>query len=423
MISVLLVTFTLGQPSNNLGPGSGPWQTATPESQGLSTAVLQAAADAVNDEVGNRECYIVVKNGKIVHEQYYLGMVCERLPELCSSSRDKTKIRLHKKQALQNVSNLGLPKLVLVIFTTSSTNEETTRQAWSTTKSMCASLFGVAVEQGWASVQDSVARTVRNARNCNAEARFEHVLSMTGTSKDIADPVYTYDTLGTNCLDTLQEFITQNNPEGLSATEWKDKYWADVLGMEHMKWGTGPTLQCGFTSTTSCRDLARVAQFWLNDGVWAAGAGPSQVMNAEYARKGRTNVFPNKGKDYGYTLWREEGVFPGALLMCMFCLPPLPDPVDPNAAHFNGLFAQCSACKPIWKASRNAIVSKNHPLHASLVQNNSSQVEALVEDSESVAEMAEWWKLLSNTTAAKEAGLPTITAIQRAYLKAAAATT
>lgn len=33
MISVLLVTFTLGQPSNNLGPGSGPWQTATPESQ------------------------------------------------------------------------------------------------------------------------------------------------------------------------------------------------------------------------------------------------------------------------------------------------------------------------------------------------------------------------------------------------------
>lgn len=29
------------------------------------------------------------------------------------------------------------------------TNEETTRQAWSTTKSMCASLFGVAVEQGY----------------------------------------------------------------------------------------------------------------------------------------------------------------------------------------------------------------------------------------------------------------------------------
>ena len=105
------------------------------------------------------------------------------------------------------------------------------------------------------------------------------------------------------------------------------RYWADVLGMEHMNWGTGPTLQCGFTSVTSCRDLARVAQFWLNDGVWAtdgskaAGGGAddaaaaSQVMNAEYARKGRTNVFPNKGKDYGYTLWREEGLRPGTFAL------------------------------------------------------------------------------------------------------------
>lgn len=57
----------------------------------------------------------------------------------------------------------------------------------------------------------------------------------------------------------------------------------------------------------TCTILTR----WGTSKVWAAGAGPSQVMNAEYARKGRTNVFPNKGKDYGYTLWREEGVLPG----------------------------------------------------------------------------------------------------------------
>ena len=74
------------------------------------------------------------------------------------------------------------------------------------------------------------------------------------------------DTLGTNCLDTLQEYITQNNPEKLGAYEWKEKYWSEVLGMEHQNWGTGSTLQCGFSATTSCRDLARVAQLWLNDG-------------------------------------------------------------------------------------------------------------------------------------------------------------
>ena len=41
--------------------------------QGLRTATLQQAADDVQIEVGNRECYIVVKNGKIVYEKYYLG--------------------------------------------------------------------------------------------------------------------------------------------------------------------------------------------------------------------------------------------------------------------------------------------------------------------------------------------------------------
>jgi hypothetical protein len=31
------------------------------------------------------------------------------------------------------------------------------------------------------------------------------VLTMTGTSPDIENPRYSYDTLGTNCLDTLQD--------------------------------------------------------------------------------------------------------------------------------------------------------------------------------------------------------------------------
>lgn len=43
----------------------------TPTKQGLSSSVLQDAADAVDNWVGLRECFIVVKNGFIVHEQYY----------------------------------------------------------------------------------------------------------------------------------------------------------------------------------------------------------------------------------------------------------------------------------------------------------------------------------------------------------------
>lgn len=81
-----------------------------------------------------------------------------------------------------------------------------------------------------------------------------------------------------------------------------------------------------------------------------------------------------------------------------------------------------ASCKPIWAASRNAIVSKTHPLHASLVhayRSNSSSSSNRSGDAE-ISEMAKWWKLFSNSTVAKEAGLPTLTATQRAYLEAAA---
>jgi hypothetical protein len=56
---------------------------------------------------------------------------------------------------------------------------------------------------------------------------------------------YKYDTTGVQCLDTLQEYIAHNNPDGLTAERWKDKYWREPLGLEHQNWGLG-ALQCKF---------------------------------------------------------------------------------------------------------------------------------------------------------------------------------
>jgi CubicO group peptidase (beta-lactamase class C family) len=57
--------------------------------------------------------------------------------------------------------------------------------AWSATKSLCASLYGVAVKQGWADASDLVRERNSNTRQCNVDTTFRHVLTMTGTS----DPV------------------------------------------------------------------------------------------------------------------------------------------------------------------------------------------------------------------------------------------
>lgn len=96
-----------GEPGE--GPGSGKWEVATPESQGLVAEYLHDAEEYINENVGERSCYLVVKNGKIVYEKYRRG-------------REVT----------------------------------TTTELYSHTKSLCSQMFGVASQQGWADVFDKV---------------------------------------------------------------------------------------------------------------------------------------------------------------------------------------------------------------------------------------------------------------------------
>ena len=146
--------------------GRGPWEFASPESQGLSEEALRVAEERANDEMGDdRLCYMVIKNGLVVYEHYRKG------------------------------------------HTPSSLNA-----AFSTTKSLCASLYGVAVHQGWADPAELVRDRNEGTRQCNADTSFRHVLTMTGQSEDLSNPSFSYDASGLACLDTLADFIDQNNP-------------------------------------------------------------------------------------------------------------------------------------------------------------------------------------------------------------------
>ena len=68
-------------------PPSPTLQTATPESQGLSTAGLDRAEEQTNNEVGERDCFLVVKNGKIVKERYRRGRTAATISELASHTK------------------------------------------------------------------------------------------------------------------------------------------------------------------------------------------------------------------------------------------------------------------------------------------------------------------------------------------------
>ena len=46
------------------------------------------------------------------------------------------------------------------------------------------------------------------------------VLTMTGRSADLGSPTFQYDASGTACLDTVADFLAENNPQGLAPGEW-----------------------------------------------------------------------------------------------------------------------------------------------------------------------------------------------------------
>ena len=163
----------------------------------------------------------MVKNGYIVHEQYYNGWT---------------------------VSSM--------------------REGYSTTKSHCSTLYGIARLQGWANASELVRdRNDGDTRQCNSDATFRHVLWMAAEGEDMDNPAFFYDANGVSCLDVLSDFIELNNPQGLTAEQFAQQFWSTPLGMENFEWeqsaGPGGYLQCGISSRTSCRDLARAGQLYL----------------------------------------------------------------------------------------------------------------------------------------------------------------
>lgn len=325
--TVALTAIAVTAGAQNLGPGAGPWEVVTPESQGLSTAALEIADRNTENGMSNRQCFLVAKNGKIVHERYMRGA-----------------------------------------------NQDSIQAAFSVTKTMCASLAGIAVEQGFADVKDRMADRIRNTLACNRECTLENVLTMTGESADLSNPRYRYDTLGTNCLNTISDMLGENNPDNLTASQWMERYYRSQLGFsEQMLWTdiTNPNnVPCGFGVTSTCRDLLRAGQLWANNGRWE-GAG--QLMSEQYAQDGVTSVFPNSGMQYGYTTRTRPS-----------------DPVDNQSGEMNGLGAQCvftsarhnavivsmgsgGSCNTVWSNTREAIVSRDDELFGQVFPEPSEQ--------------------------------------------------
>ncbi|MEW5688138.1 MAG: serine hydrolase [Pseudomonadota bacterium] len=278
------------------GPGRAAWSAAEPASQGLSSAALRQAADALAVR-GERQGLVVVRHGRLAFEAYW-----------------------------RNAWHLDRPDWPNVSF--------------SSGKSWGATMIGRAVTEGRLRTSDLMARYHPAATSgLKPETTIEHVLTMTsgGTlnvkpssrpPRKLDDPgppgpameyawqpegergsppgygrtiapgsTFYYDGAPADHLADVTAAAT-----GMTSHRYMMEHVVAPLGCEVFRYqpegvDRAGNIRIGGSILLSCRDMARLGQLYLNRGRW----GSAQLVEADYITRALTPSPLNAS--YGYLWW------------------------------------------------------------------------------------------------------------------------
>lgn len=230
------------------------WTITTPEAVGLSTAAFDTAARKVK-KIPLRYCMSVVKNGKLIYDRAFVGQPNSRY------------------------------------------------YAFSVTKTLGAVLVGVAENQGLLSVDDKVADWLGEVPlGMNSAATIRDVLGQVSQS-DPPGSRFSYNTFAR--IDTLGRILTVAT--GMPSDAYASKALLEPLGMAYSSWQADKNgnIKVGVGVTSTCRDLARVGQLLLDDGVWRH----QRLLSSEYVHAMTQPSYPAANSNYGYLTWlnKSEG--------------------------------------------------------------------------------------------------------------------
>ena len=247
-------------------PGARPWIIERAELHGLSANALEEASSNV-ETIASRDCFVVARDGALVHESYYGG-----------------------SDANTQTSADGIGKLALVVAT------------------------GVALQQGLLELDAPLSKyAVRSAEEAFG-ARVEEVsvrqlLAQThgggtrtpGTAFELDDP------RTGPFLDIIGDIIESRS--GLKLADWARVNVAEKLGAPEMfasssraDGAEGASLWRDLQMT--CRDAAKLGQLFVNQGRWMSSDGSTrQMFDPSFAVAALSVSYPELNQAHGFTTW------------------------------------------------------------------------------------------------------------------------
>ena len=289
------------------GPGSGPWQIASPEEKGFDSDLVKRVGDAVGSIAG-RQGLVIVRDGVIIYEDYWSNPYHQATP------------------AWRNAS-------------------------FSSAKSWASALVGVAITRGLFDLETEVASLHPPADSgLHPGTTVRHLLTMSSGGTLVIKPSTrrprpkTENPAPGRGIDYLRVIKPEaGTPEGygtrlrpgtsfyydgepvdhlanviaaaseMPSKAFSEKYLLSPLGVENFNYqpegiDSAGNIRLAGSIELSVRDMARLGQLWLNGGRWNG----RQLIDASYVAE---SVRPSRlNPSYGFLWWlNTDGLrIPGA---------------------------------------------------------------------------------------------------------------
>ena len=307
------------------------WQYSNPEGEGLNISKIKILSDEFRNGMhGYVDAFLLIKNGKIVHEEYYENDYAELTKNLKS---EQSKILWENYgDAAKPIYNYFDPKWHPYYKDTD------LHTIQSVSKSVTSALIGIAIERGEIDgLNEKIAQYFPNHSSqfidpLKSKITIEDLLTMrAGIKWDESSHAYTNPMNNAasmensnNWIDYILSLPMEYKPgekfvynsgitvllshilqeaSGMHANEYAEKYLFNKLGIQDYFWKKTPNnltdAEGGLYLST--RDFAKIGMLYLNDGRWN---GSPVITNewVELTMSPDTDIEESSRK-YGYQWW------------------------------------------------------------------------------------------------------------------------
>ena len=247
-----------------------------------SMAVNLLIKDIINQKYGRIESLLILKDDKLIVEEYFYGYDRTSLHKIHSCTKSVTSLLLGI--ALEHHNDIELKQPIFSFFPKYDFLKSEGRE-----KITLENVLTMTAGLEW----DEFPKEMYETDDC-----IHYILSR--PMKSQSGDKFHYNSGCSILLGSVIQFL-----EGRNVLVFAEEFLFTPLGITNYTWDTlnDGTLQCGGGLSLCPRDMAKIGLFVLNDGKWQ----DKQIVSKEWIRESTTpHVQESKFFDYGYQWWHRS---------------------------------------------------------------------------------------------------------------------